>query len=394
MFETLSSAGSMQIDLCFVLDCTGSMSTYITAAKNCILRVVEYLKRTNPDIKLWIGFCGYRDFCDGDNRLQIFDFTDSYLKFQNYLSDNVKAFGGGDEPEDVLGGLDAAVNRLKWCNKTRILLHLGDCPPHGRQFNGPGDSYPNGDPNGLTAESVLKNIKLADIHYYFGKITTNTDKMLQIFRDIFGEFMVFDLHADGSNPEALTLKLFEAVCSSITTSVTLTTTANKVRQRRMLEKDLREPDWNDLPVKVGELMHYRPPRALIDIKDSDYFRRKNVITQKFSYKQAPKPFSSGAERYAYFGLDVTSDIIKKIVIKECINLGKQLERCLEMVEISTIAFVLSTEFNSIATRVGLDKRVNFLKSHVLRHSSGLSSRYYTIEPKLYESKFKRFNVNS
>jgi len=263
LFETFGDESSMQVDLCFVLDCTSSMSTYIASAKDCILQVVEYMKSTNPNIKLWVGFCGYRDHCDGANRLQFFNFTDSYTKFKTYLSNEVKATGGEDAPEDVLGGLDAAVNKMKWSHKTRILLHLGDAPPHGRRFNDdPGDSCPKGDPYGLTAESVLGNIKSADIHYYFGKITYQTDKMVDVFRGIIGDFLVFDLDVDGNNPEELTKKLFEAVCSSITTSVTLTTSMNKVRQRKTLEKDSREPDWDTIPVKSGELLHYHLPKTL------------------------------------------------------------------------------------------------------------------------------------
>src|SRR5581483_1543385 len=52
---------SMKVDLCFTLDCTGSMVPHITAAKDCILQVSNYIKHTNPNIKLRVGFCGYRD---------------------------------------------------------------------------------------------------------------------------------------------------------------------------------------------------------------------------------------------------------------------------------------------------------------------------------------------
>ncbi|RIA93474.1 kinase-like domain-containing protein [Glomus cerebriforme] len=391
---------SMQVDLCFVLDCTGSMSSYITAAKNCIQQVVEHMESTNPNIKLWIGFCGYRDHCDGSDRLQIFEFTDSYSKFKSYLSDQVEATGGGDGPEDVLGGLDAAVNKMKWSHRTRILLHLCDAPPHGRHFTSQHDNYPDGDPNGLTAESVLKDIKSAELLYYFGKITNQTDKMINIFQSIIGEFPVFDLDTDGKDPKALTAKLFEAICSSITSSVTLTSITDEnvyERRKKNLEKDSREPDWDTLPVKTGKLLHYLPPKTLADIKDPKYFKNKsNLILRKFSYKHAPKPFSSGAERYAYFALDVTHKLTENIVIKECIDLGKKansLERYLEMIEVSTVAYFLSAEFNSVAKKSGIKKKVNFLKPQALRHKDDSGVQCYAVEPKFRDDKFKRFNVN-
>ncbi|GES92500.1 kinase-like domain-containing protein [Rhizophagus clarus] len=42
---------SMEVDLCFVLDCTGSMEPHIAAAKDCISHVLNYIIHTNPSIK-------------------------------------------------------------------------------------------------------------------------------------------------------------------------------------------------------------------------------------------------------------------------------------------------------------------------------------------------------
>src|SRR6266496_6051501 len=69
---------SMKVDLCIVLDCTKSMKPHIAAAKDCILHVTNYIKQTNPNIELRVGFCGYRDHDHGTDRLQIFDFIDQH----------------------------------------------------------------------------------------------------------------------------------------------------------------------------------------------------------------------------------------------------------------------------------------------------------------------------
>src|SRR5438105_920166 len=45
----------MNVDICFVLDCTRSMEPYIAAAKDCILQVSNYIKFTNPNIKFRVG---------------------------------------------------------------------------------------------------------------------------------------------------------------------------------------------------------------------------------------------------------------------------------------------------------------------------------------------------
>src|SRR6266496_1913779 len=76
---------SMKVDLCFVLDCTKSMEPHIAAAKDCILHVTNYIKQTNPNIELRVGFCGYRDHDHGTDRLQVFDFTDKHEQFTKYI---------------------------------------------------------------------------------------------------------------------------------------------------------------------------------------------------------------------------------------------------------------------------------------------------------------------
>jgi hypothetical protein len=124
------------------------------------MKVEECMGRMEPAVRIRVGFCGYRDHCDGINRLQIFDFTNSCNEFRNYIAANVEAISG-DSPKDVLGGLNAAVNRMSWRNTTRVLFHICDHPPHGRRFSNLEDDYPDGDPYGLTAEGVLKDMQSA-----------------------------------------------------------------------------------------------------------------------------------------------------------------------------------------------------------------------------------------
>ena len=62
----------------------------------------------------------------------------------------MEAYGGGDPPEAVLDGMDAAAD-LNWSkdNETKkYIFHIFDAPPHGKEFKGTGDRYPNGCPCG------------------------------------------------------------------------------------------------------------------------------------------------------------------------------------------------------------------------------------------------------
>ncbi|PKY15009.1 kinase-like protein [Rhizophagus irregularis] len=365
---------SMKVDLCFVLDCTDSMEPYIAAARDCILQVTNYIKHTNPSIELRVGFCGYRDHSDGHDRLQSLDFTDQYEQFTTYLQ-SVLPFGGDDIPEDVLGGLNEAIAKMNWKNGTRVLLHIGDSPPHGKNFTDLADSCPKGDPYGLTAKNVLKKMQSKNILYFFGKITDETDKMLEIFR---------------------------ATSTSITYAVSMTSTIGSDSkymcslQRKKLDMNPNEPDWIILPLQEGIVMWYPILDTLNKLKDPNYFNKSNLFSRSFSFKIASQPFSAGVERYAYFALDIGSCSTKKMVIKEYHRVVRNdsFKKYIVAIEISTIASFLSTEFNLIAERKDLP-RVKFLNVKLLRCGTiNFNTRYYTIEPKLHNMEYKRFNANT
>ncbi|CAG8580886.1 859_t:CDS:1 [Paraglomus brasilianum] len=386
----------MEVDLCFVLDCTASMESHIAAVKKCIVKVTDYVASVNRGIKIWVGFCGYRDFSEGSDRLMVFDFTDSYATFKAYVA-KVTAMGGGDEPEDVFGGLDAAIKTMSWQHGTRIILHIGDCPPHGRRFSNLGDSYPDGDPNGLTAETVLERMERENILYFFGKITNHTSRMVAIFRKIIGEFPVFDF--EKCDATAMVNKFYKAAISAITSSVSLTSTIGSdardiyTMQRERLEMNPDEPNWYNYKPQNGIVLWYRPPNSLADLKNRKYFNKPNILYRNFVYKISPQPFSSGAEKYAYYGLDCKTPPSKKIVIKEYLKLGGGAKRYLEVAEVSIVAYYLATKFNEAASQI-TNKQVNFLKVNVLRSSVDDRIRYYAVEERLKYGAYKRFNVNS
>ncbi len=92
-----------KVDICFLLDCTGSMSSYINQAKSVIHDVVNRLKTRFKDFELRCSFVGYRDHCDGAKRVTVFSFNKNADSFKSFVN-GVAATGGGDECEDVFGG--------------------------------------------------------------------------------------------------------------------------------------------------------------------------------------------------------------------------------------------------------------------------------------------------
>ena len=62
----------------------------------------------------------------------------------------MKPSEGGDTPEAVADGLFDARTKLSWERDAyKVLLLVGDAPPHGKKYNSIGDDYfPDGCPSG------------------------------------------------------------------------------------------------------------------------------------------------------------------------------------------------------------------------------------------------------
>ncbi len=120
-----------EVEICFVLDTTGSMGGLIEGAKAKIWSIANNVISQNPKPHLKVALVPYRD--RGDEYItKVFDLTDDMdAVFANLQS--FKAQGGGDGPEDVNQALDDGVNKIKWSaddKVTKIMFLVGDAPPH------------------------------------------------------------------------------------------------------------------------------------------------------------------------------------------------------------------------------------------------------------------------
>ncbi|CAN0297621.1 unnamed protein product, partial [Ectocarpus sp. 8 AP-2014] len=102
-----------KVDLCFVMDCTGSMQRWIDQAKTKLLDIIDQAKKDVKNISLRVAFVGYRDF--GDKvQYESFDFhEEKNLPKLLAALNKIKAYGGKDFPEDLAGGLKLATE-LDW----------------------------------------------------------------------------------------------------------------------------------------------------------------------------------------------------------------------------------------------------------------------------------------
>ena len=117
------------LDVVIVFDSTGSMGGEISAVKKQVSRIGNTLIRLVPKARM--SLITYRD--DGDAYVvkePILPLTGDIQLMEQYLA-RVNAGGGGDQPEAVHAGLDAAVAQNEFRPAARkVILLFGDAPPH------------------------------------------------------------------------------------------------------------------------------------------------------------------------------------------------------------------------------------------------------------------------
>lgn len=145
--QSKASKGVKQLDLCLLLDCTGSMASWIERSKNTLKEIIDTVKAGNPGLSVRVCFVGYRDIKDRE-RFSLMDFSEDLDAVKAFIA-KVSADGGGDFPEDVQGGFNKALN-MKWApDSVKQVFHIFDAPGHGKDICDGGDDYPAGSPEGF-----------------------------------------------------------------------------------------------------------------------------------------------------------------------------------------------------------------------------------------------------
>jgi hypothetical protein len=87
------------VDVCFLLDCTSSMSTFITKAKEQIVAIINKVMNDNAGITIRTAVVAYRDY-DDKQRSEICEFSTNANAVKGFIA-GLAAEGGGDVPEDM-----------------------------------------------------------------------------------------------------------------------------------------------------------------------------------------------------------------------------------------------------------------------------------------------------
>ena len=129
--ETAKKPAKQRIEVCFVLDTTGSMGGLIAGAKAKIWSMANDIISAKPTPEVRFALIGYRDRGD-DYVTKITPLTDDLDAVYADLN-TFKAAGGGDTPESVGRALDESVKKIEWTKDAgvlKIIYLVGDAPPH------------------------------------------------------------------------------------------------------------------------------------------------------------------------------------------------------------------------------------------------------------------------
>lgn len=126
-----SKPAKPRLEVCFVLDTTGSMSGLIEGAKQKIWSIANDMSQAKPTPDIRLGLIGYRDRGD-EYVVKSFDLTNDIDAVYGHLN-GFSAGGGGDLPESVNEALQAALSQMSWSRDRsvlKIIFLVGDAPPH------------------------------------------------------------------------------------------------------------------------------------------------------------------------------------------------------------------------------------------------------------------------
>ncbi len=128
--DSRNSYDSLNLDVLFLIDATGSMADEIAKIQSTIFDVAARIDALPGQPNVRYGMVTYRD--RGDSFISnTYEFTPDVRDFHRDLS-SVYADGGGDYPESLNEGLHNALHSVEWrgADTVQLVFLIADAPPH------------------------------------------------------------------------------------------------------------------------------------------------------------------------------------------------------------------------------------------------------------------------
>ena len=141
MYKNLKkNLGKGELDIVYMIDSTGSMSSWIKGVKDKCNEILDKLVNENPKLKNYdIKFGGvfYRDPVDSSSDEHEYQPLSTVFDLKTKM-ESIEAKGGGDIPEDWYGAFSIALNGelMKWRTESvKIIIHIADAGAHTLRFS-------------------------------------------------------------------------------------------------------------------------------------------------------------------------------------------------------------------------------------------------------------------
>ena len=187
-----------KFDVLFLIDATGSMSSYIRAAKEESKNIAEELRKLYPEMMFKYGYIFYRDPIDVKTDIhEIIDLTDNVNSLPEQIG-KIKATGGGDSPEDWVGAYKMANENISWRDGNKVIIHLCDAGAHGKLFT-KSDKYPEEEAKLIQEleKCALKKLKFLDILLMMNVeiLLKNAQKYIEVREALLKFLILFHLNS-------------------------------------------------------------------------------------------------------------------------------------------------------------------------------------------------------
>jgi len=126
--DILKQEKGSELDIVICLDTTGSMRPHIDAVRLQLTQVLREIIAETASFR--IGMVLFKDYRE-EYLNRIIPFTADLDIFQKNLN-AIKVGGGGDIPEAIYEALYAGAVNFPWAAKSKIMILIGDAPPHPR----------------------------------------------------------------------------------------------------------------------------------------------------------------------------------------------------------------------------------------------------------------------
>ena len=161
----------LKINLCFVLDSTGSMKSYIETAKSKIQTITNNIKayldtHCGRSSNLQVGFVTYK-VRGNTGHLNSIAFTDNLDDLQAYVDGQQSSGGRGNEDKED-GILEAL--KFNWSGTIKFMVLIGDKPDHGTVG---------------TMDSTIRSMAKQNIYILYVSIKSYTDAERDWLRNVY-----------------------------------------------------------------------------------------------------------------------------------------------------------------------------------------------------------------